>query len=528
LILGVNLDRDLQSDEFPELIFGLIAPIGVSLDPVILALNNTLQNVGYKSENLKITKLMQEIPLSLPLNATAAIESYKQRISYANELCKLLGPDVLAKLSISAIRTLRLQHWKTIGSNQQKSKTSPEETPKSEDEDRLSETPIPNRAFVIRQLKRPEEIQLLRKVYGRQFIAVSIYASEEHRIRTLEDNERKSLGGLGDPTEIHSKAYGLASLDAKEDGDLPGQNVRDAFPLGDEETITRFIHLLFGNNQITPTRDEYGMYLAKSASLRSSDLSRQVGAAIFRESGEIISLGCNEVPTAGGGTYWPSDSDDQRDFRQGVDPNDEQKTEILVDVINRLLKSKKLSQELLDLDDPMKVSGLLLDDKGEDSIKESRLMDLLEFGRIIHAEMSAISDAARNGISVKSATLFCTTFPCHICAKHVVAAGLKRVVYLEPYPKSYATRLHKDSISLGKSETITKVGFEPFIGVSPFRYRDLFEKGKRKYLGKAQEWNQSKRRPQIDIYFPSYFRSEALVVNQFKQRLHEKMSSGEI
>jgi hypothetical protein len=47
----------------------------------------------------------------------------------------------------------------------------------------------------------------------------------------------------------------------------------------------RFIHLLFGNNQITPTHDGYGMYIAKSASLRSSDLSRQVGAAIFRRSG---------------------------------------------------------------------------------------------------------------------------------------------------------------------------------------------------------------------------------------------------
>jgi deoxycytidylate deaminase len=43
-------------------------------------------------------------------------------------------------------------------------------------------------------------------------------------------------------------------------------------------------------------------------------------------------------------------------------------------------------------------------------------MDILEFGRVIHAEMSAISDAARLGRATKDATLFCTTFPCHICA----------------------------------------------------------------------------------------------------------------
>ena len=76
----------------------------------------------------------------------------------------------------------------------------------------------------------------------------------------------------------------LVAQDARETQELSGQNVRDAFPLGDVfidatsrnscmETLRRFIHLLFGNNEITPTHDEYGMYMAKSASLRSSDLS---------------------------------------------------------------------------------------------------------------------------------------------------------------------------------------------------------------------------------------------------------------
>ena len=86
------------------------------------------------------------------------------------------------------------------------------------------------------------------------------------------------------------------------------------------ETLRLFIHLLFGNNEITQTHDEYGMYMAKSASLRSSDLSRQIGAAIFSESGEIATLRCNEVPKAGGGTYWFGDERDYRDFVQGHDP----------------------------------------------------------------------------------------------------------------------------------------------------------------------------------------------------------------
>lgn len=529
------MERILQSDEYPELIFGIIAPVGVKLDIVIHAINETLDSVGYRSENLRITKLMKEIKLDLPLGATSTIESYRERIAYANELCKLFDADVLARLSISAIRSLRLEHWK----NSQDFAANANTGNTQELEDRLSETPIPKQAYVIRQFKRPEEIQLLRKVYGRQFIAVSVYSSEESRIANLQESQRKSLGGLIDSSEVNSQAYKLVSQDAKEDGELPGQNVRDAFPLGDvfidgqtksssEETLKRFIHLLFGNNHITPTRDEYGMYLAKSASLRSSDLSRQVGAAIFSESGEVATLGCNEVPKAGGGTYWTSDLNDQRDFKQGSDPNDEQKKEIFVDLINRLMKSGSLSASFQQLNDPLKISAKLLEDSSDEGIKESRLMDLIEFGRIIHAEMSAISDAARKGVPIKSATLFCTTFPCHICAKHIVAAGLRRVVYLEPYPKSYASKLHKDSIHLGIDSPNTKVGFEPFFGVSPFRYRDLFEKGKRKYLGEAQEWSQGKRRPQIDVYFPSYFRSEALVVDQFKKMLAEKITSGEV
>jgi deoxycytidylate deaminase len=57
-------------------------------------------------------------------------------------------------------------------------------------------------------------------------------------------------------------------------------------------------------------------------------------------------------------------------------------------------------------------------------------MDALEYGRIIHAEMSAICDAARLGRSIKNAVLFTTTFPCHMCAKHIVAAGITKVVFL--------------------------------------------------------------------------------------------------
>jgi cytidine deaminase len=316
----------------------------------------------------------------------------------------------------------------------------------------------------------------------------------------------------------------LVKQDEIENDEGHGQNVRDAFPLADvfiegpdkascKETLGRFVSALFGDNSASPTHDEYGMYMAKSASLRSSALTRQVGAAIFRSTGEIVSLGCNEVPKAGGGTYWSGDEPDGRDFVEGLDPNDQKKKELLVDLVNRLCAHGHLSAELQQLADAPRIFELILKDDGPLSVKESRIMDLLEFGRDIHAEMSAISDAARKGVSIQGATLYGTTFPCHICAKHIVASGILRVVYIEPYPKSYAEELHADSIAIEGDGKDGRVAFQRFIGISPYRYRELFEKGKRKYSsGSAQKWNRGEMRPMMEVIYPSYFKSEARAV----------------
>jgi hypothetical protein len=136
--------------------------------------------------------------------------------------------------------------------------------------------------------------------------------------------------------------------------------------------------------------------------------------------------------------------------------------------------------------------------------------------------MSAICDASRTGVPVSDCTLYCTAFPCHLCAKHIVASGIKRVVYLEPYPKSYAADLHGDSIEVDPSGPTEKVFFEAFIGISPYRYRDLFEKGKRKYgSGVAQKWHEGSMRPMIEVYYPSYFKGEAAAVGLLKERLEK-------
>jgi len=53
--------------------------------------------------------------------------------------------------------------------------------------------------------------------------------------------------------------------------------------------------------------------------------------------------------------------------------------------------------------------------------------------RSAHAEQNAIVQAARHGISIDGATLYCTNNPCLGCAKLLINAGIKRIVYEEPY-----------------------------------------------------------------------------------------------
>ena len=48
--------------------------------------------------------------------------------------------------------------------------------------------------------------------------------------------------------------------------------------------------------------------------------------------------------------------------------------------------------------------------------------------RTIHAEVNAIAQAARWGISLDGGTLYCTYTPCYSCGKLIVQSGIKRVV----------------------------------------------------------------------------------------------------
>ena len=185
------------------------------------------------------------------------------------------------------------------------------------------------------------------------------------------------------------------------------------------------------------------------------------------------------MPRAEGGAYWENGEEESecgitdgagREFRNKVDTNDRMKREIALEIVDELS-----GEDFLKAAGESQAPALLA------ALERTKLGDLIEFGRAVHAEMAALMDAARRGVPVKGCTLYTTTFPCHNCARHIVAAGIMRVVYVSPYAKSQAKELHADSIDFAEANPRKgAVQFEPFVGVAPRRYLDLFEAGERK------------------------------------------------
>lgn len=63
----------------------------------------------------------------------------------------------------------------------------------------------------------------------------------------------------------------------------------------------------------------------------------------------------------------------------------------------------------------------------------------------IHAEQNAIIQAAKLGVSIEGATLYCTHQPCVICSKMIVNSGIIKVIYEQPYPDDFTSQIFDEA-----------------------------------------------------------------------------------
>lgn len=501
----INLEAD---GEGIELVFGLVAPTGVDLSKVNDSLKAQLKTVGYSAEFIRLSELITPYLTSGKSAGPTASSEYgriKSLMESGTSLREKTGQDdIVGRLGVARIRSKRKE---TTGSEYK---------------------PRERTAYIVSSFKRPEEVELFRLIYGKAFTLISVYSPRQSRIDDLTRRLKPSTSGSKKAAE---NAVELVERDYEEEGRKRGQRMGKTFPLADyfitveskaeiDRNILRLIKLTFGYPYISPSKDEQGMFFAQAAALRSLDLSRQVGAAIVDNDGAILSTGCNEVPKSGGGLYWEDDETPKRDFELGHDANVQAKADILEDLFLHLKEKKWLSPAVQTQSNKTLVDKSLFGDQA--FLKSSLMFDVIEFGRAVHAEAAAISEAARRGVSVLQGRLFCTTFPCHICARHIVAAGLDEVVFIEPYEKSRTRELYSDSVSVEPQEpSHSKVNFRAFVGVAPRKYMDFFQalNSRKTVSGKVLDIEDISNEPRIKRIILTYLMVEEITIRE-TVRLH--------
>jgi deoxycytidylate deaminase len=482
-----------------ELVLGLVSPVGVNHDDIEGRLKDFLKQFNYDVNYIHLSKISDKY---FP-NWQKEAENEVQRLDFGMETGTKIREhfgrgDMYALAAIAEINSNRGLE----GENKK---------------------PSPRTIHIIRSLKHADEVNTLREVYGNGFFLLGISARNETRKEYLKNQK-------GVPEEEVER---LIARDDKEKNPL-GQQTRNVFQLSDafittddherlSHQLIRILELLFSNPHISPNEEEYAMFMAYAASLRSADLSRQVGAVLANAYGDIISTGANDVPRFGGGLYWPTTTksgiEDERDYVWKKDMNEEERNKIIEEVIDLAIGENE--------DEEKKESA-------RQRLKKSRINDLTEFGRAVHAEMEALLQASRTGVSVRGSRLYTTTFPCHNCAKHIVAAGVQEVIYIEPYPKSYAKNLHRDSIDTESKSAKNKVNFRQFVGIGPRKFIDLFSmnlgngrKIIRKENGENCNWERWTSELRIPMPPLSYLDSEIAISTELQRILEEPQEEAE-
>jgi deoxycytidylate deaminase len=484
------MDFRQTSVEPSEIVIGLIGPIGCNRPLIIDTMGKLANHYSYRTKVIGMSEI---------ITSNAKLPDFKEDqylrvinlIKAGNELRKRSEDNsLLAKLAAVKISELRQAQ-----------------------EDRKI-------IYIIDSIKRPEEVEELRNIYGTNFYLFAVHSATKSKERYLE--KQCFIQDKAKRDELIKKDRGEENIDH-------GQSTSEAFHLadffltenGDQPKVwtalERFFDIIFGDPFKTPTFHEYAMFMAHGAAIRSADMSRQVGAVITIGH-DIISSGANECPQPRGGTYWPtfnsytneiSDLPGGRDYMNGVDRNAKEKQAIIDS-----LKLNFEGDSLVAL---------------EKNIEASGLMDITEFGRVVHAEMDAILGCARRGVKCDGSVIFCTTYPCHNCAKHIIASGIREVVFIEPYPKSKAYEMHKDAIR-NPDDVLDdkKVLFHPFVGVGPRQFINLFslslsvgQKIKRKQKNSFEKatWIRKNSLPRIKSFSISYFQKEELVTAETRDLL---------
>lgn len=444
----------LQDRVTEELVIAVVGPVGSGCSTTISILKSIFENdFGYTVNIYKLSDIIEE-NLAFISQVKPPVLTDSERIEFfqdsGDSLREQFGNDYLVAKTIEKLAKFRDSEG--VG------KTSDGNT-------------VPKKlrhVHLIDSIKHPDELNLLRRTYGDIFWQFGIFAPLDVRVQRLKFSKHMSdteIAHITDKDYMELKDHGQKVRDVFYQSDFFIRNDQDNTSILDA-SIKRFLNILFGEPVHTPTSEESAMYTAYSEASKSACLSRQVGAAIIGSTGELIGQGRNDVPKFGGGLY--SEDDNPNDHRchawkNKECHNDRKKNELYKQIFSKLNENGLLSTKA-------DVESIV------NSLKGTEVKSLIEYSRAVHAEMDAITSVARgHKFGLKGGSLYSTTFPCHSCARHIVASGIERVYFIEPYPKSLAVELHMDAVSENESDSGKKVVFLQYSGIAPKNILKLFK-----------------------------------------------------
>lgn len=422
----------------PELVIGIVTPVGTNTEALVANIRGALSSWAYSSQ---VVKLTDRLRLDQPPVGEFEDARVERLIAAGNEFCRRHqnssepngDPAAMARLAVSAIQDYRIRQHRSAGRVKERAAD-------------LAGAPVERRAYIIHSLKRPAEVKFLRDLYGRQFVLLASQGTVDERLHNLMG---RSLSAT-DEASKRAVATRLMEKDAEEQDPL-GQRVNDTYPMADfflhRSDVGRTLAVLFGDQREAPHSGEYAMYVAHATAARSLAASRKVGAVLVREA-SVVSAGYNDVPFG-----------QVPDVVAGTDTSERLKEANVTDTVNRLISAGWVPPP------PPHGSSETPAKSALEALRGGELLNVIEYQRPVHAEAQAIDDAARRGVATSGAHMYVTTFPCHLCFKHVLSAGVSEVRYIDPYSKSRA----REMFPKAAEERLT-----PYEGVAPAAYVRFF------------------------------------------------------
>lgn len=149
-----------------------------------------------------------------------------------------------------------------------------------------------------------------------------------------------------------------------------------------------------------PSWDQYFLEICKTVAIRSLDVNTRLGCVIVDKRKRIVSTGYNSLPAGVNDEFWPMDRDSKVYFVKYMNG-----TEICDESRIKYIKNKYNNIEI---------------------------QEITKYDVVVHAEINAISSSKGD---LTGFTLYCNYMPCAECAKSIISAGIKRVVYSIENPR---------------------------------------------------------------------------------------------